>query len=192
MPSKSFQEWTTTRSRSLDEMVNAHVSVGGTNRGRRFATQQVNRLYAVLLASQFQGFCRDLHTECVSHIVQSRSHKSIQAIIQADLTSHRQLDRGNAQSGSIGSDFGRLGIAFWDRVGAHDGGNQDRKSALDLLNVWRNAIVHQDFRSTKLGGATTLQLSHVRRWRKACHALARSFDEVMRLHLEALNGSSPW
>src|SRR5262249_19369869 len=37
--------------------------------GRRYATQQVNRAYAVLLASEFQGFCRDLYSECMDHVV---------------------------------------------------------------------------------------------------------------------------
>src|ERR1700682_173538 len=54
----------------LDEIVEAHRAVGGSGRGRRHATEQVNHAYAVLLSSQFQGFCRDLHSECARHIVQ--------------------------------------------------------------------------------------------------------------------------
>ncbi len=65
MPSLSLQKWETIRSSELDEIENAHSSVGGTTRGRRYGTQQINQAYAVLLSSQFQGFCRDLHSECV-------------------------------------------------------------------------------------------------------------------------------
>src|SRR5579884_2178893 len=65
VPSAAFQEWSTVRAASLDEVENAHRSVGGTGPGRRYATQQINQAYAVLLSSQFQAFCRDLHTECV-------------------------------------------------------------------------------------------------------------------------------
>lgn len=64
MPSKSLDLWRTTRSDTLDEIVAAHRSVGGQDRGRRFATQQINCAYTKLLSSQFQGFCRDLHSEC--------------------------------------------------------------------------------------------------------------------------------
>ena len=37
-----------------------------------------------------------------------------------------------------------------------------------------------------------LALAQVRVWRKACDGLARTFDEVLRDHLEALTGSAPW
>jgi len=70
MPSNSLQHWQQSRRVKLDEIVEAHRAVGGTARGRRDATEQVNHAYAVLLASQFQGFCRDLHSERVHHIVQ--------------------------------------------------------------------------------------------------------------------------
>jgi hypothetical protein len=70
--------------------------------------------------------------------------------------------------------------------------NRDRRIALEHLNDWRNAIAHQDFDPARLGGATTLRLVQVRRWRGACRALARAFDEVMRRRLETLTGTSPW
>lgn len=71
MLSISFLEWTTTRAVALDEIEQALAAVGGTERGRRYATQQINQAYAVMLASQFQGFCRGLHTECVDHLVRA-------------------------------------------------------------------------------------------------------------------------
>ena len=63
----------TSRRRALDEIEAAHASVGGTGPGRRYATQQINQAYAVLLASQFQGYCRDLHTESVAHLMDFHS-----------------------------------------------------------------------------------------------------------------------
>jgi hypothetical protein len=65
MPSNSPRKWSGERSDALDEIQNAHAMVGGTDRGRRYATQQINYAYAALLSSQFQGFCRDLHSECI-------------------------------------------------------------------------------------------------------------------------------
>src|SRR5262245_57515056 len=116
MPSTSYQEWTNRRSRALDEMAQAHVAVGGSQRGRRYATQQINRSYAVLLASHFQGFCRDLHSECVDHLTNALLPAVLQPIVRAEFTLNRQLDSRNAQPGSIGSDFDRLGVDFWTRV----------------------------------------------------------------------------
>ena len=143
MSSTSLQNWTTVRANDLDEMEQAHVAVGGSKRGRRFATQQINRSYAVLLASQFQGFCRDLHSECVDHLV-SMLLTSLQPIVRAEFALNRQLDSRNAQPGSLGADFGRLGVDFWIEVEAHDSGNKQRKTMLDELNAWQNAIVHQN------------------------------------------------
>lgn len=191
MPSTSVREWTTTRRRALDEIARAHVAVEGSKPGRRYATQQINRAYAVLLASQFQGLCRDLHSECVDYLANSVAPVGLRPIVRVEFTLSRQLDRGNAQSGSIGSDFGRLGVEFWDEVGRHHPKNPGRRRLLDELNTWRNAIVHQDFDPTRFR-TTNLRLGMVRRWRTACDRLARSFDEVMRRHLQALTGSAPW
>jgi hypothetical protein len=193
MPSIAYRKWTTTRAAALNEIARAHVAIGGSKRGRRFATEQVNHAYAVLLASQFQGFCRALHTECVDCLLaEAVPNVRYQPLIGGELVRGRQLDRGNAQSGSIGADFGRLKIDFWPTVDAFDVRNVSRRAQLDLLNNWRNAIAHQDFDPARLGGTTKLHLAQVRRWRGACHRLAQSFDEVMRLHLLGLILTSPW
>jgi hypothetical protein len=71
MPSTSYTEWRTSRAKALDAITSGHAAVSGTGRGRRFNTQQFNQAYAVLLAAQFQGFCRDLHEECAIHILRT-------------------------------------------------------------------------------------------------------------------------
>jgi hypothetical protein len=102
------------------------------------------------------------------------------------------LDFRNAQPASLGSDFGRLGIIkFWDKVIALDPENANRKQLLDYLNQWRNAIAHQHFDPAKLGGTARLRLGQVSRWRRACHALAKAFDEVARQHVSLVSGTSP-
>jgi hypothetical protein len=68
MSSFALQEWQGVRSGQLDELDLAHGAVGGTGLGRRYATRQLNHAYTVAMASQFQGFCRDLHSECVDVI----------------------------------------------------------------------------------------------------------------------------
>lgn len=116
----------------------------------------------------------------------------MRSLLGGELGSHRRLDRGNANSASIDADFARLGLRIWDAVKALDPRNAARKELIDELNTWRNAIAHQDFNPVKLGGRTTLRLSHVNGWRGACNQLARAFDAVTRAHLSTLLGSHPW
>jgi hypothetical protein len=190
MASAAFRLWVTTRKRELDEIERAHAVIGGAKPGRRYATQQINRAYMVLIASHFQGYCRDLYTECVDYLVPHLTPATFQASIRDLLTQNLQLKKANAQPGSIGADFGRLGIDFWTEVKSNDPRNEAGAAQLEELNRWRNAIAHQDFAG--MAGGAVLQLRQVRRWHKVCQRLARSFDEVMRLHLQDLTGSSPW
>jgi hypothetical protein len=192
MPSISYRRWVGTRAHALDEIEQAHAAIGGTGPGRRYATQQVNQAYAVLLASQFQGFCRDLHTECVDAFVIVATPVAARSALREEFTWGRQLDRGNAQPGAIGADFGRLGIDFWIEVENLSPRHSQRKQRLEELNRWRNAIAHQDFDPAKLGGTIILQLARVRRWRVSCNHLARAFDQVMDQHLQTLTGKAPW
>jgi hypothetical protein len=117
MPSIAYATWRSSRAKALNEIASGHAAVSGTRRGRRFRTQQFNHAYAVLLAAQFQGFCRDLHDECVDHILARLAPPpALQKVIQAELSRGRLLDRGNAQPSSIGADFGRFDITLWDEV----------------------------------------------------------------------------
>jgi hypothetical protein len=193
VPSTAFQDWSTVRAASLDEVENAHRSVGGTGPGRRYATQQINQAYAVLLSSHFQAFSRDLHTECVDHLVAPVVSMELRGMYRGSLVLNRKLDRGNPNSGNIGSDFGRLDLPFWPSVDAHRPQNPPRRALLDELNEWRNAIAHQDFAPAMLrGGRPALQLAQVQGWRRACEGLARSFDEVMYAHILGKTGTAPW
>ncbi len=193
MSSISYRRWRTMRGRALDEIAQAHAAVSGTARGRRFATQQINQAYAVLLAAQFQGFCRDLHSECVEHLLSVVAPPvPLKALVRSEFMRSRQLDRGNAQPSSLGADFGRLEVNLWKDLMSLDVRSARWKADLDLLNEWRNAIVHQDFTSSKLGGIITLRLSKVRRWRRTCNRLARMMDTLMHQHMHRLSCTPPW
>jgi hypothetical protein len=190
MPSYSLIRWLGERTELLDEIENAHVMVGGSERGRRYATQQINYAYAALLSSHFQGFCRDLHSECVEQIV-AIVPVHVQEPIEAALVWNRSLDRGNPHPGAIGSDFNRLGIDFWPRVLALDARNERRRDALQDLVNWRNAIAHQDFDPVAPGGVPILHLATVRGWRSAVNVRARHFDQTMYNHVSGLIGRGP-
>lgn len=191
MPSAALLHWSTARKAELDELESAHASVGGTGRGRRYATQQINRAYAVLLASQFQGFCRDLHTECIRWFVPAGLTTGWRDAIRSTFQSGRKLDSGNPSPGNIGIDFNRFGVEIWDETFAIDPLGRDRQKSLATLLLWRNAIAHQDFRDLRLG-TTALRLAEVRSWRRACDALATSFDAVLAGHIRSVTGRAPW
>lgn len=153
MPSIALQVWQTRGRQALDEMEAAHAAVGGAGRGRRYATQQINQAYVVLLCSQFQRFCRDLHNEAVDHLARQPAYVSVSPILSRCLTSGRRLDSGNASPQNLAADFDRFAVDFWRLVQQRDRRNQARRERLETLNRWRNAIAHQDFRSPLLGGA---------------------------------------
>ncbi len=190
--SRSLDRWQHEREPKLDEIENAHASVGGIMRGRRYATQQINQAYAVLLSSHLQGYCRDLHSECADLIVSILPSAALQVIVLNLAVSNRKLDIGNPNPGNIGADFNRLGIGFWIEVNKLDQRNKDRQRKLEQLNAWRNAIAHQDFDPAKLGGRSTLSLAEVQGWRSAVSQLVVCFDRVMYNYLNSLTGVSPW
>jgi hypothetical protein len=108
VPSAALARWNALAVPALDQIEAAHRAVGGAGRGRRYATLQVNHAYAMLLSSQFQGFCRDLHSEAVAILVGSIAPAVVRPIVRAALVQGRKLDHGNPNPGNLGSDFGRL------------------------------------------------------------------------------------
>jgi hypothetical protein len=58
--------------------MDAHVAVGGAAAGRRWATQELNHAILLRLASEFQGFCRDLHDEAVLALVAAATPNNAQ------------------------------------------------------------------------------------------------------------------
>jgi len=178
--SYAYEHWKGERSKKLNEIEESHAALGGSAHGRRFTTLQINQSYAVMLTSQFQGYCRDLHDECVDRFVASLTPTSVRTTIKKLLKQGRKLDAGNPNPGNLGSDFGRFGVDFWSEVQAQDKRAQTWKTRLGMLTDWRNAIAHQDFDPQKLHGIPTLTLNHGKGWRRACKGLAKVFDAVMR------------
>jgi hypothetical protein len=193
MPSSSQQRWFTERATTLADVESAHRSVRGSGPGARAAALQINQAYAMLLSAQFQGFCRDLHSECADCLVAPVADPVLQEMVRDNLLFGRKLDRGNPNPGNIGADFNRFSLAFWSLVDARRPENPVRRAALEELSEWRNAIAHQDFSASMMrAGRPHLVLAQVRVWRKACDGLARAFDEVLRDHVRTLTGNAPW
>ena len=192
MPSRSLDRWNNERMSKLDEMEHAHKSVSGAGRGRRYATQQINQSYVVMLSSQFQAYCRDLHTECVAMLALEAGPPTLQSMFRIAMMRDRKLDHGNPNPGNIGADYGRFDIGFWHEVQRLEARCARLMRSLDQLTIWRNAVAHQDFSSAGLGGRNTVRLRHVHSWRASLVRLATTFDEVMYNYLTATTGRRPW
>src|SRR3954454_4199423 len=136
MPSQSYATWITTRVLALDEIEAAHAAVGGVGPGRRYATQQINQAYTVLLSSQFQGFCRDLHSEAVDHVCRQAAAAGADArldLLRIRLTTARKLDTQNPSPGNLGSDFGFFDFNLWDALQRLNPANAQRNKVLNKL-----------------------------------------------------------
>lgn len=192
MASRSLRKWQMTAGRALNEMEAARLAVRDTGRGRRIAMQQMNQAYVVLLLSQFQLFCREFHEECVAFFIRQPGLQPYRGILNLRFMEGRKLDSGNPNPGNIGSDFGRLGVKIWPELRQLRPHGKHHHDALELLNHWRNAIAHQDFRNPGLRGRTTIHQTEIRRWRTLCNWLAVDMDRVMFAYLSRITGSHPW
>lgn len=198
MTSQALTKWRSTRSQQLDELLSAHANTCGTGPGRRYATEQLNFAYLVAVAAQFQGFCRDLHSESVS--VFAAVAPPIATILHLTLTKNRRLDSGNANEATIAEDFGRIGMEdFWDLVGAQGGAalTKARRKRLEQMNMWRNAIAHNNFeqyqsRVDKLDGRLRPRLVEGKRCRVACDQLAEQMARAVAAFLTPIAGAAPW
>jgi hypothetical protein len=196
MPSSATRYWRDFQLSALDQLEQAHSAIGGSGPGRRFRTEQINGAYIILLASQFQMFCRNLHSEAAAAMASVIADPQLRDAVIAAMTQGRWLDRGNADARTIGRDFARLKMALWAQVEALDTRNHGRRARLRQLNIWRNGFAHQDFdfsREDQLATTGTRPtLPFVRIWRRACDNLVDEFDFAVAGHLTTLTGMTPW
>ncbi len=181
----------------MDELLAAHAAVEGIGPGRRWRTSQLNWALTLRIAGEFQGFARDLHTLAVEHFVASvgGSNPALANVLRVRLTTNRQLDRGNAQPGSLGSDFGLLGMSLWDLLDAADSWTAQRRVNLEKLNEARNAVAHANEAELLLiaRAGYPMRLPTIRRWRRTLDGLARTMDYVVSDYLDGLLGTGrPW
>jgi hypothetical protein len=148
----------------------------------------------VLLASQFQRYCRDLHGLCADRMV-SAAPPTYRRALGLALTAGRKLDHQSAQPASLGSDFGRLGIELWPAIEALDVRHPGRRRKLEQVSLWRNAIAHQDYRrvaTDPITCGTKVDLDTVASWRSALNQLVGGIDRVVHRELGTIIGAAPW
>jgi hypothetical protein len=197
MVSAALSEWRSGRKAKLNNLLGAHIAVGGSGVGRRWATEELNHALVLRLASEFQGFCRDLHDEAVGRLVETvaPANPQLQQVLVIPYRTGRRLDRGNAEPGGLGNDFGLLGMTLWPDIKAkYPVRGEEWRRKLELLNEARNGIAHDD--ATKLARVRSsgwpLTLPSIRRWRSALDGLAAGMDHVTKDYLQRLLNVTPW
>lgn len=198
MASTALTTWRTTRWEALEQLVAAHGALGGAGPGRRWATEQLNRALFLALASEYQGFCRDMHIETAAVLSDWASplNTRIATVIATGISSNLKLSSSNARRDNLRDDFVRFGIDFWGELQAHDSRTGSRRKKLETLNEVRNALAHSDDKklATVLTRETVrLDLATFRRWRTAAGCIAGTMDLVLAKQLARLfNRNRPW
>jgi hypothetical protein len=197
MPSTALSTWTNERCARLDELVSAHRLVGGTGPGRRWRTVALNEALVLRLAAEFQGFARDLHEVAARQFAfwASPNNRNLETVIRNRLSDARELDRGNANPGSIGKDFARFGFDVWPALVRRDPASALHNRSLAQVNAARNALAHSDPAGLAIlrSEGTDLFLATFRRWRRHLDALASNLDVELADRLASLFGQpQPW
>ena len=141
MPSIAWQEWQKDRMVRLQHIdLQCAASLAAVPPLLQLIEENL-RGYVVLLSAQFQGFCRDLYTEC-AQIIASKVRKSLKLLIQDQFSAHRMLDHGNPTLENLKKDFNRFSLKLPTLL-AGDPANALRLQHLAILNQWRNVAAHQ-------------------------------------------------
>jgi len=147
------------------------------------------RGFVLHLSAHFQGFCRNLYTEC-SQIWIAAIPFRLQATAQAQFSAQLALEKGNPTYDNIKKDFNRFGLLL-NLHAAHPAGTQ-QVTDLGHLNAWRNRAAHQGTKPLGIGVPPALTLPIVQGWRASCEGLATSLDGIMRVELLRITGTAPW
>ena len=145
--------------------------------------------YVMLVSGHFQGFCRDLYTEC-TQILTASLPIGFRDALQTQCMTELKLNSGNPTIENIRKDFER----FEFKLDLAHAGPSGRIWVTDLghLNQWRNTVAHQKPNLPPTGVPNTPILANVRTWRAACDGLATSLDDIMNRELSKILGVSPW
>ena len=187
MPSIALSAWFGSRMISLEAVDIQCAAVTNLPTPDPTLLEENLRGYVLPLSAHFQGFCRDLHTEC-AQFVGNHVDSRIQVLVQQSfVTPKLALDHGNPNKKNINADFNRFGLTL-NLEAAHPR-NQARLSHLGELNKWRNAAAHHGVPPRSI----RLDLQGIRKWKISCSDLAGSLDDRMYNHLiDLIVGPTPW
>jgi hypothetical protein len=196
MPSHALLRWQTDRLPRIRLVDAQNAALAALVSPDPHLVDENLRGYVMLLAAHFQGFCRDLHTECVlsaSQVLPAPMQLMFRTVCQA----HRELDGKNAKYDSLKADFERFDLKLTDALTVDPAlpepvraANAAHITRINHLNAWRNFAAHHNLYPPKAGGPFALDT--VREWLTACDGLATELDRVMYNQLCLLTGAAPW
>ncbi|UXY21931.1 hypothetical protein N8I84_26935 [Streptomyces cynarae] len=194
--SRALVEWNTSRRQKINLLWGVHPQLTG-NPPTLWREHQALAIVIQRMATEFQGFARDLHDECtdVFSAEVAAGNSAVENVLRERLTSDRALSRGNAHSDGISKDFGRLGMTFWPSMIAADSrANNWKKDLLKLVEM-RNGVAHDD--AAKLARLQregyTLDAASLQKWQTMLDDIATSMDDMTSTYLSALLGiQRPW
>jgi hypothetical protein len=185
MASISLRDWQGVRSARISRLVRAHALVGG-HYARRPPTLELKHAIVMRMASEFQGFCKDLHDEAAEAIAAALApgDQKQQELIEFACTEDRRLNSGNARPEVLRQDFGRLQVDMWPGLTQNFG----------VQAQARNCLAHDD--TGKLShlqsGGWPITMVTIRDWRKSLDALATGMDVVVSERLALRLYYRPW
>ncbi len=188
MPSTALMNWRSDRISRLTE-VDAHcATVDALVPPNPTFLDETLRGYVLHLSAHFQGFCRDLYSEC-SQIWIAAIPIGFQATAQRQFSAQIGLEKGNPSYDHIKRDFNRFGFELTSYVSPLE---IVLITQLSHLNEWRNKAAHQGLRPLSPAISPVLTVQTVRGWMGACDGLATWLDDVMHTELSNIMAVAPW
>jgi hypothetical protein len=187
--------WDTECVARLDQLERIHTAAGGTGRGRRWGTDQLNRSLFVALVGQFQVYCRELHDEATRVYLSQANPRQVRAL-QTLLRQRRELDYRNPRRDALKNDFGRMGLQIIPALRSLYARANDDIDRLELLVRFRNAIAHgneSEVRSLVQGYSIRPTLRSYRTFKSTINRLVGKLDAVVAAELAGELGiRRPW
>ena len=98
MPSASLLIWQTERIPRIAEFEKQCATASALAMPNRQLEDENHRGLIMLLSAHFQGFCRDLYTECALTLSARIMNTSIKILFQQQFTAGRRLDSGHGSN----------------------------------------------------------------------------------------------
>src|SRR5260370_39159555 len=108
MPSASLLRWQNDRTQRLTQIDTQCAAAVAAVLPNAHLIDESLRGYVMALSAHFQGFCRDLYTECSQIIVSKVRRPVLEVLFLAQFSAHRKLDHGNPNVENIRADFERF------------------------------------------------------------------------------------
>lgn len=197
MGSAALLVWKSDRATRLNRLLAAHRAVRGTVRGRRWVTDELNHSLILRLATEFQGYARELHDETSLAVVGALAPGNVvrQNTLQIPYSAARRLDRGNAEPNRLNADFGLFGLQLWVELDQRYPTKAPKwRKDLTVLNTARNGLAHDDVQkiANVVASGWPLTLPYVRRWRATLDGLTVGMDQVVGHYIHRTFGVQPW